>query len=440
MDIFDSNQKLNTPLLDAITEYARRKPLRFHMPSHKGICQEGLYASAPYDITELDFSDNLLKAEGVIRETERLIANAYGVQEALMFTCGATSGLFAALYCVKQKTDKIILSENSHKSIYNALSVVGLEPCFCPVEYDNDGIPLPISATLIERARKEHSDAGAVLITSPDYFGRVCDLKSVQKACNGLILVADAAHGGHFAYTSTLNCRAEQFSDITVLGVHKTLNCYTGSCVVLCKNEFYRTLCKGRELFHSSSPSYLAMASMDYSRALFEKYGKESFDRLKTELQNNGLSDFDNYDYVKVVLRGGERLSEYLKANDVYPECVYGDFVILIFTPFDIPLVKRVVDVLKGFKIDEKCGTVERYNFPTAETVVPFNQCFSRQVEFVEFDKSRGRILAGEIGLYPPGVPILRRGQRLNAECVKFFEDYKNSLFGVDSGLVCVLK
>lgn len=436
-----SLQKLNTPLYDAMCEYVGKKPMRFHMPSHKGMGSVDLYSSAPYDITELDFSDNLLKAEGVIRETEKLFAKTYGVDEALMFTCGATSGLYAALYCVKQKTNKIILSENSHKSIYNAISVMGLEPCFCPTEYDLDGVPLPITADLVKKARVMHPDAGAVLVTTPDYFGRVCEMLSIKEACKDLLLVSDSSHGGHFVFAEDLQNRAEQYADITVLSLHKTLNCYTGSCVVLCKNEFYRILCKGRELFHTTSPHYLCMASMDYSRGFFEKNGSSLYGELKSKLYNAGLLRFDNYDFCKVVLEGGEELSEYLKQNGIYPECVYGKFVILIFTPFDTPFVDKLKSVLDGFAlVREHCELPYSTEFPMAEEVVSFSECFSKSIEYVRVEQASGRILAGEIGLYPPGVPIMRRGQKLNDECVQFLLNYKNSLFGVDSDCVCVLK
>lgn len=434
-----SKTKFNAPLYNAVKEYAEKNPARFHMPSHKGECVDSLYLSAPFDVTELDFSDDLMKASGVILDAENLLAKTYNVDNALMHTNGATSGLFSALYTVKKFTSKIILSKNSHKSIYNAISVLGLEPVFCEVEFDEYGLPLPINADIVSRAISENPDAGAVLVTTPDYFGRVCDLLAIREASKGRILVADGAHGGHFVYTSMLENRAEKFADITVLGVHKTLNCYTGSCVVLCKNEFYRILKEGRELFHSTSPQYLSMCSMDYARAFFEDNGKRLYRELYDKLKSLDLNTVQNYDFCKVLLRGGEGLSDYLKDNGVYPECTYGDFVLLIVSPFDIDKLDRVKELVLAYKVERREVNVV-CKYPSCENACRFCDCFGKDTEMVDLHHAVGRILAKEIGLYPPGVPAFVRGQRLSREAVEFLLNYEKSLFGVDSSCVCVLK
>ena len=47
------------PLYDKICEYVAKNPARFHMPAHFGTGDNPLFSSAKYDVTELDFSDNL---------------------------------------------------------------------------------------------------------------------------------------------------------------------------------------------------------------------------------------------------------------------------------------------------------------------------------------------------------------------------------------------
>lgn len=439
MKSFDIDcENLNMPLYKKVFEYAEKEPLRFHMPSHKGIEFSELYKSAKFDITELDFSDNLLQPSGVIRESEKLFAKTYGVDEALMFTGGATSGIFAMLYAVKKVTNKIILSRNSHKSIYNALGVMGLIPCFCDVEYNEFGVPLPVSAKVIEKALEENLDAGAVLITSPDYFGNVCDLQEIKSKIGNRLLLSDSSHGGHFVYAGLEN-RAELVADISVLSLHKTLNCYTGSAIVLCKNEFYRTLVEGRAIFHSTSPQYLSMCSMDYSRAIFEKCGEKLYLDLYNELEKFDLLKYVNYDFSKLVLRGGQRLAEYLIAQNVYPECVFGDIVLLIVTPFDLDKIGILKSLLDDFVcVQSYCSqTIE---FPVVERAVSYESCFAKESEVVSLCDSVGRVSAGEVGLYPPGVPIISRGEVFTKESVEFLNNYKNLLFGVDSEGVSVLK
>lgn len=427
-------KKYETPLYSAVKKYVEKNPTRFHMPGHKGRGR-GLYKSAKYDITELDFSDDLLRAQGVIKECEKLFSDSYGVDNALMFTTGATGGLFALLYAVKRRTDKLILSKNTHKSVFNAMSVLGIEPCFIEVTYSN-GIPNPITVEDVKEAIKKHGDAGAILITSPDYFGRVCDCKGIKEIIGERLLIADGAHGAHFVFSGLEN-RAELYSDGAVLSLHKTLPCYTGSAIVTCRDKLLIDVKSGRRLFHTSSPQYLAMVSMDYARAQMEKTGRHGYRKLHDKLKKIPFDKLDNYDFVKLVLKGGEELSSRLKNSKIYPECVCGDYVVLILSPSD---TKRLKKIYRISKLVSKRSETDICDAPKLERTCRFCECALSSCEKVGLNNSEGRVLAEEVGLYPPGVPQFFRGEVISKECKDFMIEHKKSLFGVDYDGVVVLK
>ena len=69
---------MNTPVLNMLKNYADQNSLRFHMPGHKGYGGSFFNGIFPFDITELDFSDNLLQPAGVIAQAQDLFANAVG--------------------------------------------------------------------------------------------------------------------------------------------------------------------------------------------------------------------------------------------------------------------------------------------------------------------------------------------------------------------------
>lgn len=428
-------KKLDAPLYNAIKKYADKKTARFHMPGHKGRGR-GIYKSARYDVTELDFSDDLLHSEGVIKDCEERFSKIYAVENAFMFTTGATGGIFAILYAVKCRTNKIILSKNTHKSVFNAMSVLGLEPCFVEPNY-RDGIPQPITPIEVQKAIETYPDAGAVLITSPDYFGNVCDCKGIKEVVGERILVSDSAHGAHFVYTSDLTNRAEIICDCTVLSLHKTLPCYTGSAIVACRDDFKIDVSRGRRLFHTTSPQYLAMVSMDYSRAKMELFGRHGYRKIYEKLQKIPFNKLDNYDYTKLVLRGGKDLEKALKANGIYPECVCGDWVILILAVGDEKRLNKIYRISKifGEKKDSEYETA-----PRLERVYTFSECGKIPTEKVALINTEGRVLAEEVGVYPPGVPQFIRGERISQECKDFMIEHKKTLFGVDSDEVLVLR
>ena len=89
------------PIYDAIVRYSRENPARFHMPAHFGVRDDGLYASAPFDVTELGFSDNLQNPSGIIAESEKQCAKIYGAKRSFYLTSGSTTGIFVALSAIK---------------------------------------------------------------------------------------------------------------------------------------------------------------------------------------------------------------------------------------------------------------------------------------------------------------------------------------------------
>lgn len=429
---------INAPLYDCVLSYKRAQVDRFHMPGHKAKSFSPLYDGSDFDITELDISDNLLSSNGVILDAERLIADFYGKDKAYMFTCGATMGIYAALYVAKRQGGKILLSRNSHKSVFNALSILGIEPCFCDVEYDEYGFPLPVSYELLEKALKNDQNISTVLITTPDYFGRVCSLEKISELCKDKLLIGDSSHGAHFAFTKDLVLRAEKYCDICILSMHKSLPCFTGSAVVLCNEKYSYYLSVGRDLFHTTSPYYPALCSMDYTRATLSKTCAKMYTELKSEVED--IDRITTYDYCKLLLRGGAELDAYLKERGVYSECVFGNYLLLIVTPWDIKALKRLKKLLKCFSVKKYLEEPLHYAFDKGEVGCSFCDTFAKDSEYIDLEDSCGRIAAKEIGLYPPGVPLVIRGEIISKNKVELLIKYKNSLFGVDSGRVSVLK
>ena len=87
---------MQTPILDMLKNYAQQKYLRFHMPGHKGGADDDFFDHLfACDITELDFSDNLLQPTGVIKQAQDLFANAVGAQNCFFVTNGSTCGVLS---------------------------------------------------------------------------------------------------------------------------------------------------------------------------------------------------------------------------------------------------------------------------------------------------------------------------------------------------------
>jgi arginine/lysine/ornithine decarboxylase len=285
----------NTPLYNAVAQYAAKDTARFHMPGHKGrFCRNFLEPVLPFDLTEIDETDNLYISGGVIGEAESLAAKAFGAAHTAFSAGGATLALQAAMYLASQTGQKMLIDRNCHKSVIHACALLDIEPVWIYPEINSEfNIPCGMHAADFEKAAKCNPDAKSLLITSPNYYGSLAELKEI---CNlakdmGIITIIDNSHGSHLAFYQSGELHPIRMGgDLVIDSLHKTLPVLTGGAMLLSGGRFNRQdLLGAMSLFGSTSPSYLIMASIDYARGYMESEGNkvlQELDRLCCEFRN----------------------------------------------------------------------------------------------------------------------------------------------------------
>ncbi|MGN1096566.1 MAG: aminotransferase class I/II-fold pyridoxal phosphate-dependent enzyme [Christensenellales bacterium] len=426
---------MNRPLYEVIKKQAHAKLKRFFMPSHAGENISGLYESAKYDFTELDFSDNLLNPTGVIKEAEELLAKSYGAADSLIFTCGATSAIRVGLRTLRDECDSILVDGFSHKSVFEAVRNFSFKADVLHREYDCEGFPLRLTADDVERAfEKKRYDALAV--TVPDYFGNVLDLESISEVCRkyGAKLFVDESQGAHFAFSSLLPKAAINFADIAVESLHKTMPVYGGGAVLNVKGDG-KTARLYRAKFNTSSPSYIVMASIDFARSFYDDFGEERFKRLKRKV-----------DGIKSVLKDKVRLSDdfsrlVVKANapdlekaGFYPEMTWGEYCVFILNFQNEKWLDKLTDRLS---MQQTYG--KPFDGKTLNELKGFDEVISAsgKKEFVDLSRAVGKICAIDIGCYPPGVPVIFEGEKITEEKIEFLKN--KNVFNLVNNEICVI-
>lgn len=433
------------PLYDAISKYAEEAGARFHMPSHGGRELSSLFASAPFDATELPFSDNLNLPNGVILQAEKLLAEAYGVRDALMFTSGATSAVLVALATVRAFCgDTIVVERQAHSSVFSALRTLGFRSRFL-TSGTKDESPQPMSAEALETALCV-APAAAVLVTSPDYFGRCADLASLRKVCDahGSLLVVDSSHGAHLAFSPLLPPSATEFAHFAVLSCHKTMPVFTGGAVLAVNCDLFAQARVLRPNLVSTSPSYVTMCSIDYARELFSEQGVSLFEKLKKQVGEfkKMLPQFTFLpaeDWSKIYFNA--KKEDVLRAG-YYPELADEEGVLLIANFTNGDALEKLACALKNatpqsvtskrFLPPCKCSCVQcTPTIVLPPITVPFEQ--------LSLGDAVGRRVYSAVGTYPPGVPRLLPGDVLRPEDVDFLKNHKDSTFGFVNGKICVI-
>lgn len=306
-------------IIKSMCYYASRKPVRMHMPGHKGrtAFSSGtnqvettpewawnlLDELRAIDMTESPGLDNLHYPTGCIRETEKRAEKIFGSSRTHLLVNGATSGIQAALMAVRMTLGPgtVVLPRNVHRSMVTAMTMSGLEPVFVWPEYDHRlGGYLPLDVDRLRAALEsassssEHSSGvdgppRAVLVINPTYCGFARDLTKVAELVHsyGAALIVDEAHGTHFAAGNDLPPSALQAgADLVVHGAHKTTVAFTQTAFVHVGKstpERFPALAAALEealrAVQTTSPSYILMASLEQAIEMMEKEDGAWIDR-----------------------------------------------------------------------------------------------------------------------------------------------------------------
>ncbi|MEG0456698.1 MAG: hypothetical protein RR549_01020, partial [Oscillospiraceae bacterium] len=282
--------EIKKSLKNGLKDYKKQKLSIFSMPGHKGNYPPlKKTLNLKYDLTELDNTDSLFSSyenneNGIIGQTEKKLESFYQSGYSIISAGGSTACIQTILCVLKKFGNSIIVNRNCHVSVINACALLNINIIWViPEIYDNYGVSGKITKKMIETAfsNNKNENIGGIFITSPDYFGNVCQGQEISSFCkeNNLIFCVDNAHGAHLKLFTQHRISENKMplhpldfnADLCCDSSHKTLPALTGSAYLhvskafkkhnpWCNKEFLKTQ---MSLFCSTSPSYLIMQSID---------------------------------------------------------------------------------------------------------------------------------------------------------------------------------
>lgn len=409
-------------LYNKLKEYADSNPIRFHMPSHNG---ESVGISTAMDITELSFSDNLMQSENIIANTEKNIAKAYGTKFSLMLTNGATAGVAIALFAAKNYGNKLLLLGDMHKSVHNYAHIFDFK------------------VTITDSLRDiDPNDYNVIVVTSPDYFGKVTDIEQLKNTT--ALVIVDASHGAHFPFSSKLPSLNTSVADITILSFHKTLPVLTGGAGIITDDkEIYDLLCYSRNMIHSSSPSYLTMASIDNAICEFYNNGENLYSACIKEIENfknilcSRYSVVETDDITRLCICAknidSTKIAKALEQKNIYIEMTYYDILVAIVTPYNYKHLSTLAKTLNEIECSDK---IAKFNVKKPSKI----DIKDKKITFENIKDCENKICASNIGIYPPGTPILKIGDVITKDIIQFLINSDVEIFGLVSGKIPIFK
>jgi arginine/lysine/ornithine decarboxylase len=420
------------------------------------------------DVLAVSGLDDRSSSGEVIQRAQRLMADAVGAAHAFFSTCGSSLSVKSATLAVAGRHGRILVSRDAHKSVVSGLVLSGLHPIWVNPRYDNDQhLAHPPSPENIRRALDRDSDVAGVLITSPTPYGTCADITAIAALCHerGLPLLVDEAWGAHLPFHERLPTWAMNAdADLCVVSIHKMgAGLEQGSVFHLQGDRIDPAhLAACADMLATTSPNVLIYAAMDGWRRQMVRHGHEiltqvldlaerareminalpglhvlrdeligvqasrELDPLKIVIDVSGLgiSGYQAVDWMREHRSINLGLSDHRR---VEAQLSIADTADTINT-----LHNGLTDLVRAANT---LPSPPRIALPTLDdldlaTVMLPRDAFFARTEDVPSARAAGRVCAEQVTPYPPGIPVLLPGERIEEHAL----DYLRT--GVGAGMV----
>jgi arginine/lysine/ornithine decarboxylase len=454
------------PILDALVDYRKANRYGFTPPAHRQ--GRGVDHRVLSVLGREPFQDDLLSTGGlddrrtrgkVLQRAEDLMAEAVGADVAWFSTCGSSLSVKAAMMAVAGGAGGgLLVSRDSHKSIVAGLIFSGVQPRWITPRWDADRhFAHPPSPEDVEKAWRRHPDAAGALIVSPSPYGTCADLEDIAAVCHahGKPLIVDEAWGAHLPFHEELPTWAmDAGADVCVVSVHKMGAGFEQGSVFHLQGDL---IDKGRlsacaDLLMTTSPNVLVYAAMDGWRRQMVEHGHELLDaalhladgvRADIELIPDlevlddeliGVEASHDLDRLQLMMdlsatgTSGYQAADWLREHQQVDMHLSDHRRICACLSFadDKSTTDRLLDALWAWrKAARDFDPPPKVDLPSPkeielESVALPRDAFFGPVEMVPASQACGRIAAEQITPYPPGVPAVVPGERLDDAVIDY--------------------
>ena len=425
---------METPIVDFVKNYTKSNKARLHMPGHKGVQFLGI---EQFDITEIKGADELYSPEGIILRSEKNASALFSTAKTVYSAGGSTQSIHAMLYLAKTKSNSktVFAARNAHKAFLYACAKLDCNIEWLYPEEKSHLCSCIITDEILSDAFKKADELPfAVYITSPDYLGRIADIKALSAVCRqyNVPLLVDNAHGSYLAFCEENLHPIALGADMCCDSAHKTLPVLTGGGYLhIAKDDrfgFAEHAVQAMSIFGSTSPSYLILQSLDLCNRYIDEKIKDDIKTCRQKIEE-----------IRAVMPVADVSDEPLKitadmrcvANrDVFekagiePEFVDDDFTVFMLTPQnsdeDFAKLKEAFTKMQIVKII--CE--EPPDIPRGVKKMSVRDAIFSLSETVEIQNAVGKICASPTVSCPPAIPIAVSGEEITPEHIELFKKY----------------
>ena len=412
-----------------------------------------------WDLPELPELGSPLSDVGLIKDSQDYFAKKFAVNGCWFGVNGASGLIQSSILSMANPGEYILLPRNIHISVIKICIVANIIPIFFDLEFSEiSGQYVPIKEEWLKKVLSKifYNDikiAGIVLV-NPYYQGYSCQIKSLVELCHRykIPVLVDEAHGSYFLFCedsdlpiSAVNAKA----DLVVHSLHKSLNGLTQTAMLWHHGNIIDKgkIAKNINLLQTTSPNSLLMASCEESindwlnKDSLEKYKRRIIEAryIYDELVSRDLPLLKTDDPLKIVLNTGSYGIDGFTADKFfYKRGIIAELPEMMTLTFCLGFMKQknFIDMFENSWKNLLSTIKERkelkpikppFNFIQIPELPP-SESLLRDSQKVKLNDSIGRISADIVCPYPPGIPLVIPGERIEKERVDWL--IKQGLMG----------
>jgi len=414
-----------------------------------------------WDLPELPEIGTPMSKKGLIAQSQKLLSEKFNTKGCFFGVNGASGLLQSGVVAMANPGEYILMPRNVHISVIRACAMQNIIPIFFDVEFSIEtGHYKPLKKewflTVFENIDFKNKKIVGVILVNPYYQGYCSELEALIDICHkkNLPVLVDEAHGSYFLFCENLNLPKSAVmlnADLVVHSLHKSLNGLTQTGVLWYKGNLIEeeNLIKSLSLFQTTSPSSLLLSSCEESlkdwqnidslsryqerikeaRIIFEKLTKKDIPLIDTQdplkiILNTSAIGIDGFSADKFFYKNGliAELPEMMTLTFCLGFSDQKDFMI----HFE-KLWKKLLLEPKKFKHIK----VEKPPFKLIDTPeIEIGTAWRNKTKIIHLSESLGKISGDIICPYPPGIPLLVPGERIDKKRLNWIET--QSLYNED--------
>lgn len=424
-----------------------------HLPAHgRGVALPSelramlRHRAGLWDLPELPEIGGPLIQQGAVAESQRKAAVDIGAERAWYGVNGATGLLQAALLAIARPGQAVLMPRNVHRSLIQACVLGELTPVLFDLPFMVDrGHVFPPNHSWLQEVLNELPINGveiaAAILVHPTYQGYATDLKPMVAELHrrGWPVLVDEAHGAHFASRVDADLPDSAITagaDLIVHSLHKSAAGLAQTAVLWLQGSRVDPIAIERSLgwLQTTSPSALLLASCEASLNEWRKPAGlrklrvrlDEARKLACRLRDLGLPLLENQDPLRLILHtavvgiSGLDADVWLMGRRMVAELPEPGCLTFCIGLAPQRGLARLMHrcwhgLLAAHGKDTSLPDFAKPPLPRiAVPAMPCGVAWRAQSREVPIGDAVGRIATELICPYPPGIPLLVPGERLD--------------------------